>query len=301
MKKDLLTLWDLEAEEILSIVDDAVTEKECPTADQPLAGKTLALVFEKSSTRTKVSFTVAAQQLGAGVVSLDQQSSQLGRGETHADTGRVLSQYVDGIVLRTFAQRNLEELAAAASVPVINGLSDAYHPCQVLADLATVQENFGELKDIRFAWVGDGNNMTHSWIVAAAKLGLELQIATPKGREPAADVVKRAGELTDKIHIGTDPVAAVKGAHVINADTWVSMGQEDEAEAVAVFEPYQVNAALLKHATDSAIVLHCLPAHRGEEITDEVMDGPQSRIWQQAQYRLHAQKIILKRFMGDRT
>lgn len=298
MKKDLLTLWNLEAAEILSILEEAQAEKAHPSPARPLAGKNIALIFEKASTRTKVSFTIAAYQVGAGVVNLEQQSSQLGRGETYADTARVLSQYVDGVVMRTFAQHNLEELAANATVPIINGLSDLYHPCQVLADLLTVLEEKGSLEGRRIAWVGDGNNMTHSWIVAAAKLGFELRIATPPGREPAKDVLQLASNFTDKIHLGNDPQEAVESADVINTDTWESMGQTKVGNKQDLFRPFQVNQDLLRQAHSDVIVLHCLPAHRGEEITDEVMDGDHSRVWQEAGNRLHVQKILLKRYLG---
>jgi len=201
LKKDLLTLWDLEAEEITELLHLAKAAKQQKAAETILQGKSLALVFEKASTRTKVSFSVAAYQLGAQVVSLEQQSSQLGRGESHADTARVLSQYVDGIVLRTFAHSGLEEMAHHATVPVINGLSDSYHPCQVLADLLTISEEKGKLTDLSIAWIGDGNNMCHSWIVAAAKLGFKLQIATPEGREPAKEIIARATEHTDILEV----------------------------------------------------------------------------------------------------
>lgn len=298
MKKDLLSLWDLEGADIISILDEANAEKTIPTSAQPLSGKNLALIFEKASTRTKVSFTIAAYQLGAGVVNLEQRSSQLSRGETYADTARVLSQYVDGIVLRTFEQKNIEEMAVYSAVPVINGLTDMYHPCQVLADLLTIQEEKGRLQELRIAWVGDGNNVANSWIVAAAKLGFELSMATPKGRGPSSNVLKLARTLTDKIHVTHDPFEAVQGADVINTDTWVSMGQEGSEDVRALFKPYQVNANLLKKAASQVIVLHCLPAHRGEEITDDVIDGPESRIWQEAGNRLHIQKIILKRYLG---
>lgn len=298
MKKDLLTLWDLEADEIFALLEEAQAEKQSPHLAQPLAGKNLALIFEKASTRTKVSFTVAAYQLGAGVVTMNSESSQLSRGETYADTARVLSQYVDGIVLRTFAQQNAQEMAAHATIPVINGLSDLYHPCQVLADLLTVLEEKGTLDGLKIAWIGDGNNMAHSWIVAAAKLGFELHIATPKGHEPSDAVRKLAAPFTDKIKLGHEAAAAAAGADVINTDTWLSMGQEGQGGLRPLFEPFQVNEALLKQAAQDAIVLHCLPAHRGDEITDAVMDGQASRVWQQAGNRLHVQKIILKWFLG---
>lgn len=296
MKKDLLTLWDLDAEEITSLLDEArVLKEESPV--QLLRGKTLALVFEKASTRTKVSFTVAAHRLGAQVVVLDQASSQLGRGETYADTARVLSQYVDGIVLRTFAQENAEEMAEFATVPVINGLSDMYHPCQVLADLMTVQEEKGALQDQTVAWVGDGNNMCHSWIVAAAKLGFRLQIATPAEREPNSELMAKVRGLTAAVSLSHSAADAVQGADVVNTDTWESMGQEGQLAAAEVFAGFQLDDALLSRAKAEAIVLHCLPAHRGEEIAASVIDGPQSRVWQEAGNRLWVQEAILARYL----
>ena len=296
MTRHLLSLWDLSAEEILSLLNEAQALKG-GGASQLLAGKTLALIFEKASTRTKVSFSVAAHRLGAQVVSLDQDSSQLGRGESYADTARVLSRYVDGIVLRTYAQENLEEMAAHASVPIINGLSDLYHPCQVLADLLTVQEEKGDLAAQTAAWVGDGNNMCHSWMVAAAQLGFGLQIATPAGREPDPRVANKVEESGGNITLSHDAQAAVSGATVINTDTWESMGQEGQGDVMEVYAGFQVDDALLGHAADGAIVLHCLPAHRGQEISDAVMDGPQSRVWQQAENRLWVQMAIMARLM----
>lgn len=297
MKKDLLSLWDLEREEIYTLLEQAKSLKGKASISEKLKGLTLALIFEKASTRTKVSFAVAAHQLGAQVINLEQETSQLGRGESYADTARVLSQYVNGIVLRTYAQGNAIEMAQAATVPVINGLSDKHHPCQVLADLLTVEEEKGPLEKQIIAWVGDGNNMTHSWMVAAAKIGFTLKVATPKGREPDLEVVKKVQAENPKITLGHDPIEAVAGAAAVNTDTWQSMGQETTENLLPLFGPFQVNGELLKKADHDAIVLHCLPAHRGEEITDEVMDGPQSRIWQQAANRLPVQKAILLRYL----
>lgn len=299
MKKDLLTLWDLDPEEMSSLLNEARVRKgESPV--QLLKGKTLALVFEKASTRTKVSFTVAAHRLGAHVVTLDQASSQLGRGESYADTARVLSQYVDGIVLRTFAQENAQELAQYAAVPVINGLSDMYHPCQVLADLLTVQEEKGSIQEQIIAWVGDGNNMCHSWIVAAAQLGFRLQIATPADREPHPDVMAKARGLNPAIALTHSPADAVQGADVVNTDTWESMGQEGQRNSQEIFAGFQLDDALLSRAKAGAIVLHCLPAHRGEEIAASVIDGPQSRVWQEAGNRLWVQEAILARYLMNK-
>ncbi|MFH1873934.1 MAG: ornithine carbamoyltransferase [Pseudomonadota bacterium] len=304
MARHFLSLFDLTKEEIDQLLDRGIwfkKEKQSGRTPKVLENKSLAMVFEKSSTRTRVSFEIAMFELGGHALNLAASGSQLGRGETYEDTARVLSRYVDGIMVRTFEQTKLESMAEVASVPIINGLTDLYHPCQVLADLMTVKENKGSLKPLHITYVGDGNNLANTWITAAIILGFKLSIATPKGYEPAAAIlnqVKQGGY--DQISIGNDPVAAVKDADVINTDTWVSMGQEGsgEAEKKKMFQPFQVNAALLAKAKSEAIVLHCLPAHRGEEITDEVMDGPQSRIFDEAENRLHIQKAILEKFMG---
>jgi ornithine carbamoyltransferase len=290
MTKHLLSLKDLTAEEIASLIDRGRWLKEKQKKGEehhPLRGKTLAMVFEKSSTRTRVSFEVGMYQLGGHALNLTSQASQLGRGETYEDTARVLSRYVDGIMVRTFDQQAVEKMASASSVPVINGLTDMYHPCQLLADLMTVQENKESMKDCTIAYVGDGNNLANSWINAANILGFNLRVATPEGYEPA---LKHEG-------VSRDPVSAVKDADVVNTDTWVSMGQEsgDVESKKKLFAPFQVNGDLMGHAKNDAIVMHCLPAHRGEEITDEVMDGPQSRILDQAENRLHIQKAILEK------
>lgn len=267
----------------------------------PLKGKALAMLFEKSSTRTRVSFEIAMYQLGGHALNLTSKASQLGRGETYEDTARVLSRYVQGIMMRTFEQERISKLASESSVPVINGLTDLYHPCQVLTDMFTVQEHLGPIKDRTVAYVGDGNNMANSWINASIQLGFKLRIATPPGYEPDREVLDRVvQEGCAQIEVGFDPVAAVKDADVVNTDTWISMGQEGEGERKKkeLFKPYQVNRELMSHAAKNAIVLHCLPAHRGEEITDEVMDGPQSRIFDQAENRLHVQKAILEKLMA---
>ncbi|MBI3540707.1 MAG: ornithine carbamoyltransferase [Deltaproteobacteria bacterium] len=301
MATDLLTLLELSPDQIKKILLRAAFLKKSRKKGRlssALKGKTLAMIFEKPSTRTKVSFDVAMYEMGGHTVSLDNHSSQLGRGESYEDTGRVLSQYVHGIVMRTFGQKNIEELAKGASVPVINGLSDLYHPCQTLTDLLTVQEEKGKLAKARVCYVGDGNNVANSWILASMILGFELRVATPKGYEPSAMIFQKVNiGKTDSILLTNDPVEAVKGADVINTDTWFSMGQEVSDEKRKAFLPYQVNQELLKKANKDAIVLHCLPAHRGEEITNDVMDGPQSRVLQQAENRLHVQKAILEMFL----
>lgn len=306
MTRHLRTLADLTADEIKKILERAEWLKINQRAGKtftPLAGKTLAMIFEKPSTRTRVSFEVAMFQLGGHAINLTSQGSQLGRGETYADTSRVLSRYVQGIMIRTFAQDSINEIAKYSSVPVINGLTDLAHPCQVLTDLFTVYEEFGAaaLGEVKVAYVGDGNNMTYSWALASMILGFPLSIATPKGFElnqELTDKIKKEGHK--QISFTNDPHEAVKDALVINTDTWVSMGQEgaQEAEKKKTFEPYQINRKLVESANSKAIVLHCLPAHRGEEITNDVMDGPKSRVFDQAENRLHAQKSILEFLMG---
>lgn len=296
--RHFLSFDDLTDSELGSLLERGAALKSQAKAgkrEEPLKGKTLGMIFEKSSTRTRVSFEVAMHQLGGYAIFLTQQHSQLGRGETYEDTARVLSRYVDGIMMRTFEQSKLEAFASASSVPVINGLTDLLHPCQLLADLLTVKENFGSLKDLKIVWLGDGNNMAHSWIEAALKLGFELNVSCPKAFSPDPRFVEKA-RGSGRIQSVEDPKAACGGAHVLNADTWISMGQEgpEEARKKKILEPYQLNSGLLSRADPKAIVLHCLPAHRGEEITDEVMDGPQSRILDQAENRLHAQKALLE-------
>ena len=302
MKRDLLTILDLSTEEILTLLKRAAALKTLHTQGQdpkPLAGKTLALIFDKPSTRTRVSFEAGIAQLGGSTIYLGRNDSQLSRNEPISDTARVLGRYVDGIIIRTFGQEIVEEMARFADIPVINGLTDTHHPCQVLSDLQTVQERFGRVTDIKIAWIGDGNNMANSWITAALRLDFELYLACPKGYEPDAALVAQAQREGRPIYVRDDPVWAVKDAHVVNTDVWASMGQEDEArERLEVFLPFQVNEALMKHARPEGVVLHCLPAHRGEEITGEVLDGPQSAVWDQAENRLHLQKALLEWVVG---
>lgn len=304
MPKHLLTMFDLTANDIDALMERTAwlkTRQKSGKTHRPLEGKTLGMVFEKSSTRTRVSFEVGMFQLGGHALNLTSQASQLGRGETYEDTARVLSRYVDGIMMRTFEQDRVERVASASSVPVINGLSDLLHPCQVLTDLFTVIEFRGSIRDQKIAWIGDGNNMANTWIQAAILLGFELRLACPEGFDPPAmilDKVMRGGHKN--IVLVRDARKAVEGIDVINTDTWISMGQEGESEEAKrkVFLPYQVNRELLAVAKKDAIVLHCLPAHRGEEITDEVMDGPNSRVFDQAENRLHVQKAILEKLMS---
>jgi ornithine carbamoyltransferase len=298
MKRDFLTILDLSSEEIDALFRRASTLKEDFKRGKlkaTLEGKTLGLIFEKPSTRTRVSFEVAMYQLGGRVIFMSSQDTQLSRDETLRDTALVLSRYIDGLVVRTFDDADLQELARHAEIPVINGLTDLYHPCQVLGDILTIQEKKGDLKSLRIAWVGDGNNVAHSWINAAARLPFQLLLACPPGYEPKEEILETAKVLAgERIIYGNDPVEAVRGADVINTDVWTSMGQDAERrERLAAFRDYQINGDLVKKAKSDAIVLHCLPAHRGEEITDEVMDGPNSAIFDQAENRMHLQRALL--------
>jgi len=297
-KRDFLAVSDLGASELEALFDSADEMKRGDYRDRPLTGKSLAMVFAKSSTRTRVSFEVGTSQLGGQPLFLSSRDIQLGRGEPIADMARVLSRFVQGIMIRTFAHADVEELARYATVPVINGLTDLLHPCQVLADLMTIREAFGGWRGKRIAWIGDGNNMANAWLDAAAVLGLELALACPEGYEPDRAFLARAQQAAD-VTLTEEPAEAAAGAHVINTDVWASMGQEAEAEARRVaFQGYVVDAKLMTRAAPDAIVLHCLPAHRGEEIAADVIDGPQSRVWDQAENRLHAQKALLALLMG---
>lgn len=266
---------------------------------RPLGGKSLAMIFMKSSTRTRVSFEVGTFQLGGHALFLSPRDVQLGRGEPIADTARVLSRYVDGIMIRTFAHSDVEELAQHAAVPVINGLTDFLHPCQVLADLLTVRQTLGDVQRQVVAWIGDGNNMANSWINAAYRFGFELRLACPDGYEPDAQLLERARTVA-AVRLLRDPREAAEGATVVTTDVWASMGQEQEQEVRAkAFKDYIVDAALMKRAAPNAIFLHCLPAHRGEEVAADVIDGPQSRVWDEAENRLHVQKAVMAVLMGS--
>ncbi|HKJ02280.1 MAG TPA: ornithine carbamoyltransferase [Longimicrobiales bacterium] len=293
-KRDFLAIADYRREDLLALLERAHRLKSGAEGGPILGGKSLAMIFRKSSTRTRVSFEVGMTQLGGHALFLSDRDSQMGRGESMHDTAKVLSGYVDGIMIRTFAHAEVEELAHHASVPVINGLTDLLHPCQIMADLQAVQEEFGpELRGRTVAWIGDGNNMANSWLNAAYRLGFDLRLACPEGFDPDASILERARGATEVL-LTRDPLEAAQGAHVVTTDVWASMGQEAEAEARAkAFEGFQVDAALMERAADDAIFLHCLPAHRGEEVTAEVIDGPRSRIFPEAENRLHAQKAIL--------
>lgn len=296
-KRDFLTIWDLSKDEIENLIKRALQLKSGADKNKcPLIGKSIGLFFEKPSTRTRVSFEVGIYQLGGQSIYLNPREIQLGRGESIADTARVLSRYLNGIILRTYAHSSVEEFASHATVPVINGLSDIHHPCQALADLMTIMEKKGRLKGIRLAYIGDGNNVANSLIEASARTGINITIACPEGYEPDPNVLDRArSDSLGEIIILRNPKEAVGRADVIYTDVWVSMGQEDDAEKKkSKFKDYQINSQLLQCAKEDAIVLHCLPAHRGEEITDEIMDGPHSAVFDQAENRLHTEKALLE-------
>ncbi len=261
--------------------------------NRPLAGKTLAMIFEKPSTRTRVSFEVGMRQLGGEVIMLSGDEIQLGRGETIADTARVLSRYVDVIMIRTGSEARLAEMAANATVPVINGLTDDSHPCQLMADVMTFEEHKGPIAGRVVAWSGDGNNVARSWIKAAVAFGFELRLACPEGLKPPADLIQWAQKQGARISVGTDPESTVDGADCVVTDTWVSMGDKEAPSRHNLLRPYQVDSKLMARAAPDAIFMHCLPAHRGEEVSDDVIDGPQSVVWDEAENRLHAQKGIL--------
>ena len=301
--RDFLAIPDFSGAELVKLFELAERMRRGEYVKKPLAGKTLAMIFMKASTRTRVSFEVGTYQLGGHALFLAPRDVQLGRGEPIADTARVLSRYVDGIMIRTFAHQDVEELARYADVPVINGLTDMVHPCQVLADLLTVRQHLGGYEGKKVAWIGDGNNMANSWINAAYRLGFELSLACPEGYEPADHLLDRARkEGKAKITLTRDPKEAIAGAHVVNTDVWASMGQEDEQRKRETdFAGYTVDAAMMSRAAKDAIFLHCLPAHRGEEVTSDVLDGPQSRIWDEAENRLHIQKAIMAVLLGGES
>ena len=297
-KRDFLAVTDFTREEIARLFDLAERMKRRTYRETPLAGKTLAMIFAKSSTRTRVSFETGTFQLGGQALFLSSKDIQIGRGEPIPDTARVLSRYVHGIMIRTFDHGEVEELARCATIPVINGLTDLSHPCQVLADLFTVREALGGWEGKRIAWIGDGNNMANSWLEAAEILGFELRLACPEGYEPNREKFERASQRATVV-VTEVPEEAAEGAHVVNTDVWASMGQETEAEARRnAFKGYTVDTELMKLADPKAIFLHCLPAHRGEEVSNDVIEGKQSRVWDEAENRLHVQKALLATLMG---
>ncbi len=310
MKRDFLTLDDVTRPELEALLQSAARLKDYLKRGVPhrfLQGQTLGMIFKKPSSRTRVSFEIGMFQLGGLALFLNNHDLGMGVRESVADIGRLFSRYLDGIVIRTFAHDEVEELAQWATIPVINGLTDLHHPCQILADLLTIQEKFGRCEGVKLAWVGDGNNVANSWLQGASKMGMHLSLASPKGYWPPAELVRKTQEEAaahgGSVELIEDPFQAVKGADVIYTDVWVSMGQEAERRwRLEVFQPYQVNQALLGAAKPTTLVMHCLPAHRGEEITAEVIDGPQSIVFDHAENRLHTQKAVLHSLLsrGDK-
>lgn len=302
MNKDFLSLsdWSLEdLESIFSLTRELKQKQKEGTPHQRLKGQTLGMIFEKSSTRTRVSFEVGMFQLGGHGLFLHSGTTQMGRGEPIKDTARVMSAYCDGVMARTYSHAALEEFAAHSYIPVINGLSDLYHPCQLVADMFTVTEHKEDYRQLKYCWIGDGNNMANSWINAATLVGFELRIATPKGYEPDSKIVALAEKSGAKILLTNDPREAAEGVDVLNTDVWASMGHEaEQEERIKAFSGFQINANLLKLADPEAVVMHCLPAHRDEEITDEVVEGSQSIIFDEAENRLHVQKAIMATLMA---
>jgi len=298
--RDLLSIADLNKEEIRTILDLAADLKSGKKEFN--SNKTLGLLFYKASTRTRVSFSVAMYQLGGNVIDLNPSRTQVGRGEPLQDTARVLDRYLDILAIRTFAQEDIQTFADYSDIPIINALTDLEHPCQILADLQTIEESFGGLEGITMTYLGDGNNVAHSLLLGGVLMGMNVRIATPEGYKPNEDIVKQAQAAStkpDQILITEDAKAAVENAQVLYTDVWASMGQEGEsAEREPIFQPYQINSELLSIADKDAIILHCLPAYRGKEITEEVMEGKQSRIWDEAENRMHAQKALMACLLG---
>ena len=301
MKKDFISILDISENELRQIIADAQELKHQRKAGVPhghLSGRTLAMIFEKASTRTHISFEVGMNELGGHALFLNARDMQIWRGEEIRDTARAASRYVSGLMIRAYKHSTIEEFAKHATIPVINGLSDLEHPCQLLADIMTMQEHFGSLKDLNVAWVGDGNNVCNSLILSTVLTGFSVTVATPHGYEPEEAIVAKARSLGGNVTLVRKPEAAVKDADVIVTDTWISMGDDAEKEErLKVFKNYTVDAALMRHASPDARVLHCLPAHRGQEIADEVMEGGQSLVWDEAENRLHAQKALLVRLL----
>jgi ornithine carbamoyltransferase len=300
--RDFLSILDFSSAELPALFRLAEEIRNKRYVKKPLAGKVLAMIFQKSSTRTRVSFEVGAFDLGGHALFLSQRDIQLGRGEPIKDMARVLSRMTDGIMIRAYEHAHAEELAEYADVPVINGLTDLSHPCQILADLLTVRQFLGTFEGKRIAWIGDGNNMAHSWIEAAQRLKFSLRLACPDRYEPDPALIAAARAEGADVTLVRDPREAAEGAHVINTDVWASMGQEDESnERIQVFNGYMVDDALMARAARDAIFLHCLPAHRGEEVSESVLEGPQSRVWAEAENRLHIQKAIMAVLIGHES
>ena len=303
MKKDFISILDVTSDELKQILSDAMHLKKLRARGKPhevLRGKSLAMIFEKSSTRTHISFEVGMNELGGTALFLSTRDLQLGRGEEVRDTARVASRYVSAVMIRAYQHSTIEEFAQYATIPVINGLSDREHPCQLLADIMTIREHFGDMKGLRIAWVGDGNNVCNSLVLSSALTGMEISVASPGGYAPSKKIIRHAKEIGGTVRLTRSPDDAVRDADVIVTDTWISMGEENEREArLEAFRGYTVDEHLLKLASPDARVLHCLPAHRGEEISNGVIDGNQSLVWDEAENRLHAQKALLIKLLKN--
>jgi len=303
MKKDFISILDVTSDELGQILSDAIRLKQLRTRGtihRVLRGKSLAMIFEKSSTRTHISFEVGMNELGGTALFLSTRDLQLGRGEEIRDTARVASRYVSAVMIRAYQHSTIEEFAQYATIPVINGLSDREHPCQILADIMTIREHFKDMKGLRIAWVGDGNNVCNSLVLSSALTGMEISVASPEGYAPSKKIIRHAKEIGGTVRLTRSPDDAVRDADVIVTDTWISMGEENERKArLEAFRGYTVDEHLLKLASPDARVLHCLPAHRGEEISNGVIDGNQSLVWDEAENRLHAQKALLIKLLKN--
>jgi ornithine carbamoyltransferase len=302
MKRDLLSILDLSAGELDEIIGEAENLKMLRREGRPhefLKGKSLAMVFEKASTRTRISFETGMYELGGHALFLNPQDLQIGRGEEIRDTARVMSRYVDGVMIRAYRHENIEEFARHSDVPVINGLSDREHPCQIIADILTIKEHFGSLKGLKVAWIGDGNNVCNSFVLASALTGFEITVASPARFQPSSEIVQRALSMSGKVTIVREPEEAAQDADVVVTDTWVSMGEESEKTArLQEFQGYTITGTLMRKASPDAVFMHCLPAHRGQEVADEVIEGPWSLVFDEAENRLHAQKSLLVNLLG---
>lgn len=303
MKRDCISILDFSAQELEDLLARAQNLKEMRRTGQPhhyLTGMSLAMIFEKSSTRTRISFEVGMAELGGTALFLNAQDMQIGRGEEIRDTARVASRYVAGVMIRAYRHLTIEDFARYSSIPVINGLSDLEHPCQILADIMTMKERFGSTRGLRMAWIGDGDNVCNSLILSTALTGMEISVSCPRGYEPSEGILEKASSVGGKVTLVKDPGEAVKDAHVVITDTWVSMGEERERDArLKAFQGFTVDSSLMRKAAPDAIFLHCLPAHRGQEVTDEVIEGAQSAVFDEAENRLHAQKALLVFLMGE--